>query len=95
MGVAQDNYIVKHAGHSEPYDDRKIYSSVFAACIAVRESEPTAHLIADRVAKRVTESLGKKHEVTSHDLRVRASKQLWVYNEDAAWILRHHRNMGR
>ena len=89
------NHIVKHAGHSEPYDERKLYASIYSTCLAVREAEPTAELIADRVCKEMSEWLGKKHEVTSHDIRTHTAIHLKTYNDDAAWIYLHHRNMGR
>lgn len=88
------NYIVKRAGHTETYDERKLYAAIYSACLAVREAEPTAELIADKVCKEISQWLGKKHEVTSHDIRSHAAIHLAAYNDDAAWMYRHHRNIG-
>lgn len=87
------NHIVKRGGHSESYDERKLYASVYSSCIAVRESAPTAELIADKVCQDVGGWLSNKHEVTSADIRKMASVSLHDYNQDAAWIYRHHRNV--
>ena len=91
--MAKENHIVKRAGHSEPYDERKLYASIYSACQAVRETQATSELIADRVCKEMNDWLGKKHEVTSHDIRMHAAVHLQAYNDDANWILKHHRNI--
>ena len=88
------NHVVKRAGHSEPYDERKLYASIFASCIAVRENVPTAELIAERVSQDIAKWLGSKHEITSHDIRTHAAIHLKEYNDDAAWIYKHHKNIG-
>ena len=84
-------HIVKRKGHTEPYDDRKVYASVFAACQSVREPAGSAELIADKVQKDVSAWISKKHEVTANDIRRQASKHLSVYNPDAGYMLMHHR----
>lgn len=91
--ASNSNHIVKRAGHSEPYDERKLYASVYASCIAVRESEATAEMIAEKVVKDINTWLEKKHEVTSHDIRTHAAIHLMAYNDDAGWIYKHHRNI--
>ncbi len=84
-------HIVKRAGHSEPYDIRKLYASVYAACLSVREHPPTAELIAEEVGKGVSQWLERKHEVTSNDIRHQAAKHLQIINPDAAYMYLHHR----
>lgn len=84
-------HIVKRKGHTEPYDEKKVYASVFAACQSVRETVGSSELIADKVIKDVGGWIAKKHEVTANDIRREASKHLSVYNPDAAYMLLHHR----
>jgi transcriptional regulator NrdR family protein len=84
-------HIVKRAGHSEPYDERKLYASIFSACQSVREPEGSAELIADKVVKDVNEWIGKKHEITSNDIRHVASRHLQAYHPNAAYMYAHHR----
>lgn len=84
-------HIVKRAGHTEEYDERKLYASVYASCLAVREPQATAELIADKVVKDFNKWLKKKTEITSHDIRRVAAKHLHAYNQDAAYIYKHHR----
>jgi len=88
-------HIVKRAGHTEKYDERKLYASVYSASLAVRVPDTTAELVADKVTADVNRWLEKKHEVTSDDLRRKVSEFLDFYNHDAAYIFKHQRNLGR
>lgn len=84
-------HIVKRAGHTESYDERKLYASIYAACLAVREPAGSAELVAKEVVRLVGEWLGKKHEVSSHDIRLQAAKHLKAINPDAGFQYLHHR----
>ena len=85
------NHIVKRKGHSEKYDQRKLYASVYASCLSVRVHAGEAELLADRVCKDVEKWLNKKSEVTSHDIRKQAADSFKSYNPEAAWMYSHHR----
>ena len=84
-------HIVKRRGHTEAYDERKLYAAVFSACQSVREPSGSAELIADKVVSDINEWMGNKHEVTSNDIRANAALHLKAYNPDAAYIYLHHR----
>lgn len=84
-------HIVKRAGHTESYDERKLYGSIYAACLSVREHPGSAELIAQEVSKDVGQWLEAKHEVTSNDIRRAAAESLKVINPDAAHMYLHHR----
>jgi len=86
-------HIVKRAGHRELFDARKLYASVYAACLSVRTPEGEAELVAAQVQQLVEEWLERKHEVTGHDIRIQATKHLKVYNPDAAYMYRAHREL--
>lgn len=83
--------IVKRAGHVEQFDEKKLYASIFAAALAVREPVGTAEVLADRVVTDVTSWIGRKHEVTSNDLRRKASEFLHAYNIEASHIYHKQR----
>jgi transcriptional regulator NrdR family protein len=87
------NHVVKRKGHTEQYDERKLYASIYAACLAVRETHETSEMIAERVTKEINEWLMKKHEITSHDIRVHAAHHLTAYQPDAGWLYLHQRNL--
>ncbi len=84
-------HVVKRAGHTELYDERKLYASIFSACQSVREPMGSAELIADKVSKDMADWIEKKHEVTSNDIRHMAARHLDVYHQDAAYMYLHHR----
>jgi hypothetical protein len=76
--------------HSEPYDERKLYASIYAACLSVRTPTGEAELTADRVCTDMIPWLQKKPEVTSRDIRLHADIHLSVYNPHAAYLYKHH-----
>lgn len=84
--------IVKRLGHSEPYDAKKVYASIYAAVLSVRGPVATAELVAQEVTDGINDWLKNKHEVTSGDIRRTAAKHLQVLNPDAAFIYKHHRD---
>lgn len=82
--------IVKRHRKVEPYDEIKLMRSIYAACLSVRTPTGEAELTAKRVAKDLQTWLEKKQEVTSHDIRSRASQLLHSYNPHAAYTYKHH-----
>jgi len=85
--------IVKRAGHSELYEEKKLYASIFAACLAVREPTGTAEVLAEKVVKDVESWLARKHEVTSNDIRHIASEHLHRYNIEASHLYHKQRTI--
>jgi transcriptional regulator NrdR family protein len=84
-------HVVKRAGHTEPYDERKLYASIYAACLSVREHPGSAELIAKEVVEEFGKWLVNKHEITSNDIRRKAAEHLKVINPDAGHMYLHHR----
>jgi transcriptional regulator NrdR family protein len=84
-------HIVKRKGHTELYDEKKVYASVFAACQSVREPSGSAELVAAQVMKDVNDWIESKYEVTANDIRRQAAKHLGAYNPDASYMLLHQR----
>lgn len=85
--------VVKRAGHSEMFDEKKLYASIYSACIAVREPAGTAEVLAERVVSDVKAWVGRKHEVTSNDIRRIASQHLHGYNIEAAHLYHQQRTI--
>lgn len=84
-------HVVKRGGHTEAYDERKLYASVYSACLSVREHPGSAELFAQEVVENFGKWLESRHEVTSNDIRRKASEHLKVINPDAGHIYLHHR----
>lgn len=86
-------HIVKRAGHNETYDSKKVYASVFAACLAVRSQANDAELIAGEVTKDVDRWVSDKQQISSHQIAQEAARSLRLYNADAAYLYEHHRDI--
>lgn len=86
-------HIVKRSGKTETFDERKLYASIYAACLGVREPVGAAELVAERVCTDIQSWLKPKSEVSSEDIRTQAAKDLRQLNEHAAFLYAHHRIM--
>jgi transcriptional regulator NrdR family protein len=84
-------HIVKRQGHTEKYNAKKLYASIYASALANREPAGTAELIAQEVVEKVEAWIEDRHEVTSNDIRRIAGDYLKFINPDAAQIYQKHR----
>ena len=82
--------IVKTGKRVEPYDQLKLFRSIYASCLSVRTPTGEAEVTAKRVCQDIAPWLNTKPEVTSHDIRIHAAKRLQTYNPSAADIYKHH-----
>lgn len=91
MGKAID--IIKRDGErpTEIFTRDKLHTSIRAACLSVRTPEGEAETIANTVCDAVIVWLETKPEVTSNDLRRKATETLHQHHPDAAYLYKHHR----
>lgn len=91
MGKAID--IVKREGQrpSEGFDREKLHNSILAACLSVRSPEGEAEMTANTVCDAVILWCDTKPEVTSADLRRKATETLEKHHPEAAYLYKHHR----
>lgn len=91
MGVAID--IIKRGGKrtTEQFDRGKLHASIRAACLSVRSPEGEAEMTATNVCDAVIIWCETKSEVTSNDLRRKATETLTVLHPEAAYLYKHHR----
>lgn len=87
-------HIVKRAGREQPYDSKKLYASIYAVCLSVREPVGSAELIAQEVVESVEKWLAPKHLVTGNDIRRQAAAHLEAINPNAAYLYAHQRVLG-
>ena len=86
-------HVIKRRGHTESYDERKLYASIYAACLVVRDTPEAAELVAEKVTKDIASWLKDKSEVTAADLRRHSAHALHAYNADAAYAYLHYRTL--
>lgn len=85
--------IVKRAGHKENYDSRKVYASVYSACLTVRVHPGEAELVADKVSQHLNAWVTDKKEVTSHGIHLKVAEVLYGLNPDAAYMYHSHKDV--
>lgn len=85
--------IVKRGGErpSERFNREKLHASIRAACLSVRSPEGEAEVIAEKVCDALGTWLQAKPEVTSSDLRRKATETLRAFHPEAAYLYKHHR----
>jgi transcriptional regulator NrdR family protein len=85
--------IIKREGNrpSESFQREKLHASIRAACLSVRSPEGVAETTATNVCNAVIIWLETKPEVTSADLRRKATETLESFHPEAAYLYKHHR----
>ena len=85
--------IVKRKGHTELYDEKKVYGSCFFACRNAHLSEKEAEEICNKVCIAVTKLVNKRKIVSSNDIFRLLINDLKKHNEDAAFLYETHRDI--
>lgn len=85
--------IVKRGGKrpSESFQRQKLHASIRAACLSVRSPDGVAETTAGNVCDAVIIWLETKPEVTSADIRRKATDTLESFHPEAAYLYKHHR----
>jgi len=86
--------IVKRKGQrpTEAFSKAKLHQSIVAATLSARTPEGQADNIAHSVTNYVLEWLETRPEVTSHDIRLVATRHLRAHHPDAAYLYEQHKN---
>ena len=85
--------IVKRKGHTEVYDERKVYGSCYFACRNAHLSEKEAEEICSKVTESITKWVAKKKVISSNDIFKALIDELKKHNEDAAFLYETHRDI--
>lgn len=87
--------IIKRKGQrpTESFNRDKLHQSIVAATLSARAPEGQADNIAHAVTNYVLEWLESRPEVTSHDIRLVATRHLRAHHPDAAYLYEQHRNI--
>ena len=91
--MAHPTDVIKRDGQrpSESFDRAKLHTSVRAACLSVRSPDGEAETIAADVCNAIEAWLAGKLEITSSDLRRKATEALGSFHPEAAYLYKHHR----
>jgi transcriptional regulator NrdR family protein len=86
-------HIVKRHGHKQPFDERKVYASVYAACLSAHVLHEEAESIANLVTREVKGWIDQKDEVTSYQIFMQVIEELNHLNKEASLMYRTHRDV--
>lgn len=84
--------VVKRSGGAEPFDERKVYGSVYNICRTKTDrGTPECEDIAGRVADHVAEKVADREEVLSVEIRMWGRNKLREIDESlaAAYYVHH------
>jgi transcriptional regulator NrdR family protein len=89
-GKKAEVHIVKRRGHKENYDDKKVYASCYYACMSAHVPEKEAEKISKECMKKVNIWLGKKKQVTAHQIYKVTGKAIRKHDKNAAFMYETH-----
>jgi transcriptional regulator NrdR family protein len=84
-------YVIKANKEHQAFDQNKLYTSVYLACLSVQDSTAVAHNLAQKVTKEVVEWTKPKTEVSTKDIRKKAGDYLYRLHPHAGYLYLHHR----
>lgn len=81
-------HLVKRKGHSEEYDERKVYASCYAAALNAHYDEKEAEAFANQVSAKITKWVKSKPSVSSEEIRHQVIQAM--HDPDVALLYKHH-----
>ena len=85
--------IVKRKGHSEEFDEKKVYGSVYAACMAGDLHEKGCEKMAGKISKQIKKWADKKKSIDSKEIFGLAVRLLKKENKEVAFLYETHRDV--
>lgn len=85
--------IVKRKGHTELYDERKVYASCFFACRNAHLSGEESEEICRKVSSAMTKWIKQRKSVSSNDIFTMMINEMKKYSEDASFLYETHRDI--
>ena len=85
--------LIKRQGHSQLYDERKVYGSCYFACRNAHLEKEEAESIADKVTNAITRRVLESSLLSSDDIFRMIVEELKNYNEDASFLYETHRDL--
>jgi|SRR3989344_3042940 len=85
--------IIKRRGHTEIYDERKVYGSCYFACRNAHLSEREAEAICGKVCSSITKYISRKKSASSDEIFRMLIRELKKHNGDAAFLFETHRDI--
>jgi transcriptional regulator NrdR family protein len=84
---------VKRKGHTEEFDERKVYASCYAACLSSHVPHTDAEKICEKVSKEIKTWAKRKRSVESDEIFSKTITAIKKHNKDAAFMYETHRDI--
>jgi transcriptional regulator NrdR family protein len=85
--------IVKRRGHEETFSERKLYKTIYSACVIAHIKKKDCTVIAKKALKDVKKAIGKKEAISSNQIFAMTIKALAKYDKDASFMYKTHRDL--
>jgi len=85
-----EKHIVKRRGHKESYDERKVYGSVYSACMSAHIPEQKAEKVSEAVCKDVNRWIKNKAAINAHQLYAQIAVSIKKHDKNAAFMYETH-----
>ena len=87
-------HVIKRKGQKQLYDERKVYASVYSACLNAHIQKMEAEKMAEQVAREITRWMTYEREVISSDhIFKKVIELMKEQNKDAAFMYETHRDL--
>ncbi len=85
--------IIKRNGKIEEYNEKKVFSAVFEACLNTHLSRNKSYEIAREVTKEANKKVKKMDYISSNNLFIYIVNIMKRFDEDAAFMFATHRDI--
>ncbi len=85
--------IVKRKGHTEEFDERKVYASCYAACLSAHMKPEEAEKVCEKVCKEIKKWVNDKPSVTSKQIHTETAKAIRKHDKNAAFMYETHKDI--
>lgn len=89
----KEMHLVKRKGHTEKFDQKKAYASVYWACRSSHLSEQEAELLAEKIMKSLSQWLEEKQNISSNQIFQFIGHELSKLNSDAGYMYKTRRDL--
>jgi transcriptional regulator NrdR family protein len=89
-GQSCKNCIVKRNGHTEKFDEKKVYGSVYAACASAHYEDMLSEKTAEKITNHIKKFTKGKKMVKSEDIHKKVVVELKKKDEHLAFFYEHH-----
>ena len=85
--------LVKRRGHTESFEEKKLYGSILSACMSLRMKDEEAELLSETVSQEVIQAVKDIETVDAKVLHKHVVDSLHRYNPDAAFLYDTHKDL--